>query len=447
MSSELLTFPKGGVHPPDSKTLTAHLPIERMPLPKELEVILDQHIGAPEQPLVKRRQKVTEGELIADVGDALGTPVHAPAAGQVMELGQSSHPMRVSARSIKIKTRADAEPREYTPGDWSQLSREELLDKIRRAGVIGEGGAGFPTYAKLSPPPEAKIDTLILNGAECEPYITADQRQMVEHPAEIVEGARIMLKILGVRDCHIGIEANKPDAIAALQKAAKEASTASQRIVVHGLEVKYPQGSEKQLIQSITGRKVPSLGLPASVGVIVQNVSTADAVYDAVVLDKPFYEKVLTFSGRGIARPANLLVKIGTLLSDAVEYLGGIKPELSKIVAGGPMMGFAFSTLDVPITKTTSSVLFLSKDEIDVSPHGPCIRCGWCVEVCPMGCEPNEIGVYVEAGRPEDTFRFGTSDCFECGCCAYVCPSKRPLVQFVRVAKMKLKAKASRRAA
>jgi len=224
-----------------------------------------------------------------------------------------------------------------------------------------------------------------------------------------------------------------------MKKAAKDISSNGFRISVDSLKVKYPQGSEKQLIQSITGRRVPGFGLPFDVGVIVQNVGTAKAIYDAVVLNKPLYEKVVTISGRGIARPANLLVKIGTKLSDIVSFLGGTKPDLTTVVMGGPMMGFAISTLDIPVMKTTSGVLFLTDKEIDNNPHGQCIRCGWCLDACPMGLSPNEIGLYVEGGHTEDTSQFGVFECFECGCCTFVCPAKRPLVQFIRLAKMKVK--------
>lgn len=435
----LLTFPKGGVHPPEAKELTAALPIETMPVPDELEIILGQHIGAPCSPTVAVKEEVQEGQVIGTVTKGLGVPLHAPVAGTVSALGMSAHPMRVSAPSVTIKTNREAPALQYTACDWQNLSREELLKKVQDAGIIGIGGAGFPSHVKLSPPPNNPIDTLILNGAECEPYITADHRQMLEKSAEIVEGAKIILKILGISACHIGIENNKPDAIAAMSTAAAAASTPEAQVAVRPLKVKYPQGSEKQLIQAITGRKVPGFALPSAVGVVVHNVSTARAIRDAVVLGKPLYEKVMTVSGKGIKRPANLLVKVGTRVSDIVAYLGGTTPELAKIVMGGPMMGFAVSTLDIPVTKTTSSVLFLTEDEIDASPHSQCIRCGWCLEACPMGLEPKEIAIHVEAGRPEETGRFGVFECFECGCCAFVCPAKRPLVQFIRLAKMKAK--------
>lgn len=278
-----------------------------------------------------------------------------------------------------------------------------------------------------------------MNGAECEPYLTTDHRLMLEHPEEVIEGAKIILSILGIKECHIGIEANKSDAIEALEKVSGKASSNGFSISIDPLKVKYPQGSEKQLIQSTTGRIVPGFGLPFDVETIVQNVGTTKAIYDAVVYEKPLYEKIITISGRGIARPANLLVKIGTKLSDIVAFLGGTKPDLVKVIMGGPMMGFAIPTLNIPVTKTTSGVLFLTDDEIDINPHGQCIRCGWCLDVCPMGLSPNDIGVYVEAGRAGDTSQFGVFECFECGCCAYTCPAKRPLVQFIRLAKMKAK--------
>ncbi len=435
----LFTFPKGGVHPPEAKGLTAGLPVEVMPVPDELELILGQHIGAPCSPVVGKRVEVTEGELVGEVKRGLGVPLHSPVAGRVKALGQSAHPMRVSAPSITITVNHDTPVREYERRDWQQFSAQEMLGMVHDAGIIGIGGAGFPSHVKLKPPSSSPIDTLILNGAECEPYITADHRQMVEHGREIVDGARIICRILGVNKCRIGIENNKPDALKVMSEAAEAVSNKHISIEVCALRTKYPQGSEKQLIQALTERKVPAMALPASVGVVVHNVATARAIYQAVVFNKPLYEKVVTVSGKGIERPANLLVKVGTRVSDIVEYLGGTKENLARIVMGGPMMGFAVSDLSVPVTKTTSAILFLTGDEVNTEPHGQCIRCGWCLDACPMGLEPKEIALYVEANRSEDTGQFGVFDCFECGSCAYVCPAKRPLVQFIRLAKMKAK--------
>ncbi len=439
MNESLLTFPKGGVHPLESKALTEHSSVEILPTPQEVEILLTQHFGVPCKSIVKKKDLVVEGDLIGEVEKGLGANLHASVTGKVKKIGASAHPISVSVPSVIIETDPEASPKEWSASDWEGLSRDELLGRVKKAGIVGIGGAGFPTHVKLSPPPEAKIDTLILNGAECEPYLTTDHRLMLEHPEEVIEGAKIILSILGIKECHIGIEENKPDAIEALKKVSGKASSNGFSISIDPLKVKYPQGSEKQLIQSTTGRIVPGFGLPFDVGTIVQNVGTTKAIYDAVVYEKPLYEKIITISGRGIARPANLLVKIGTKLSDIVAFLGGTKPDLAKVIMGGPMMGFAIPTLNIPVTKTTSGVLFLTNDEIDTNPHGQCIRCGWCLDVCPMGLSPNDIGVYVEAGRAGDTSQFGVFECFECGCCAYTCPAKRPLVQFIRLAKMKAK--------
>ncbi|MDK9705708.1 MAG: electron transport complex subunit RsxC [Desulforhopalus sp.] len=435
----LLTFPKGGIHPPECKAQTQSLGIEIMPVPDELELILGQHIGAPCQPTVAKREEIVEGGLIGEVLKGLGVPLHAPVAGKVKDIGSSVHPVRVSVPSITLTVNREAEATHYEKEAWQGLDSAELLARVHNGGIIGIGGAGFPTHVKLKPPANSPVDTLILNGAECEPYITADHRAMLEYSEEIVEGSKIILKILGIKECHIGIENNKPDAIQAMTQAAEKASSPDASVKVRTLQVKYPQGSEKQLIHAVTGRKVPAMALPSAVGVVVQNVSTAKAIYDAVVYRKPLYEKVITVAGKGIGRPANLLVKIGTKVSDIVEYLGGTQPGLTKIILGGPMMGFAVSNLDVPVTKTTSAVLFLTEDEVDTKPHSQCIRCGWCLEACPMGLEPKEIALHVEANKAEATEPFGVFDCFECGSCAYVCPAKRPLVQFVRLAKMKAK--------
>ena len=438
MVESLFTFAKGGIHPPESKKLTEHLGIETLPLSEEVDILLLQHFGAPCKPVVSKKDKVTEGDVIGEP-QGLGSSIHASVTGTVRSLDSSVSATNVTTPSITIQRDLNANPREYVPVEWRELPAKELLQRVRNAGIVGIGGAGFPTHVKLSPPPEAKVDTLIINGVECEPYLTTDHRLMLEHAEEIIQGSRIILAILGIKECHIGIEANKMDAVEVMRRTARDRASDGFKITVKPLKVRYPQGSEKQLIEALTGRRVPGFGLPFDIGVVVQNVGTTKAIYDAVVLNKPFYEKVVTITGKGIQRPANLRVRVGTRLKDIVNYLGGTKPGLSKIVWGGPMMGFSVSTLDLPVTKTTSGVLFLSEEEIDARPHTHCIRCGWCVDACPMGLQPNEIGVYVEAGKPEKTIPFGVTECFECGCCAFVCPAKRPLVQFIRLAKMKTK--------
>ncbi len=432
---QLLTFKKGGVHPQAHKELTQDCAIEVMPVQKELAIGLCQHIGAPAAACVKKGDVVSEGQVIGEVKAGLGTNIHASCAGKVKIVGNAGHPTRIMAPAIIIESDPEAAPAAYQKRSWDDMSAESLLACIKDAGIVGAGGAGFPTYAKLKPPPGMTITDLVINGAECEPYLTADHRLMLEKSAEIIEGVRILMKVLGVHKAHIGIEDNKPDAIEAMSKAADKYD----EINICPLKTKYPQGGEKQLIFAITGRKIASGALPASVGVVVQNVATSNAVYEAVVLQKPMYERVVTVSGKGIKRPANLLVRVGTRISDIVEYLGGTTDNLKKVILGGPMMGFATSDLSTPTTKTTSGILFLTDDEVDLHAGGPCVRCGWCLDACPMGLEPKEIALYVEAGKGKETEQFGVKDCFECGSCAYMCPAKRPLVQLIRIAKQQIR--------
>ncbi len=461
------TFPKGGVHPPAGKDFTANVPIEILPHPDRVCIFLKQHVGSPcqvsipkrkdrepeealllgrnpgriYQKLVTKKDRVQVGDMIGTVETGLGAALHASISGFVQGIADGLHPMMGKSPAIVISHDPEETPARYNPEDWTSLSRQTLLERIRLAGIVGLGGAGFPAHAKLDVSPEIRLDTLILNGAECEPYLTCDHRIMVENAHEVIEGAKIILRILGIEDCMIGIEANKPEAIERLQKAIDGPGGKNGcRITIKPLAVKYPQGSADQIIQSVTGRIRPSGKRSSSIGVMVQNVYTAKTIHDAVVLKKPFYERVITVSGKGIARPANILVPIGTHLSDVVTYLGGTTPDLAKIVLGGPMMGYAVSSLEVPITKTTSGILFLTHDEINAQAHGPCIRCGFCLDACPMGLEPNQVGIWVEAGRGSETAPFGLmDDCFECGSCAFVCPARRPLVQFIRLARIQIR--------
>jgi electron transport complex protein RnfC len=467
MTSQLATFPKGGVHPPENKDITNALAIETMPDPSKVSLFLKQHVGAPCQVsvphrndpnpgdealfgggfagglfrlLVERKDRVREGDRVGEVGTRLGAVLHASVGGTVLGVDNVLHYQLGKAQALVIRTDPESVAPAYSPVDWRVFSREQLRERIAAAGIVGLGGAGFPTDAKLNLKPDVKLDTLILNGAECEPYITCDHRIMVEHAGEIVEGAKILLTVLGISYCAIGVENNKPDAIAALNDAIAAAESGDGfTIEVRPLAVKYPQGSADQIMQSITGRVRPSGQRSSSIGIIVQNVYTTKTVHDAVVLGKPLTERVITVTGGGIARPANLRVKIGTHIAEIVDYLGGVTKDLCKVVVGGPMMGFAVSDLDIPITKTTPGVLFLSHDEVDAQAHGPCIRCGFCLDACPMGLEPNNIGIYVEAGRGAETEPFGLmDDCFECGSCAFACPAKRPLVQFIRLARLEI---------
>jgi electron transport complex protein RnfC len=298
------------------------------------------------------------------------------------------------------------------------------------------GGATFPTHVKLSPPQDKKIDSLIINGVECEPYLTADYRLMLEKTGEIIEGSKIIMKALGVKRAFIGIEANKPDAVAIMKKAAGNDAGLS----VHSLKVKYPQGAEKMLIKALVNREVPLRGLPMDVGVVVQNVATAAAVYDAVRNGRPLIERVVTVTGDAIKEPKNVLARIGSMVSDLIDECGGFSGEPGKIIMGGPMMGFALPSTNIPVTKGTSGIIALSKQAVQHSEEfGPCIRCGRCIDVCPMGLVPSMLGVFAEKGFYEEAKAYRVHDCFECGSCTYVCPAKRPIVQFVKLAKSLVK--------
>lgn len=466
MTIQPTTFPMGGVHPRENKDLTNGLPIEKMPDPAQVSLFLKQHVGAPceisvpprpDEPvddgilfatgqpgavfrlLVNKKDRVKEGDRVGEIGNKLGAVLHASVTGWVQGVENTLHYQSGKAPALVIRTDPESAIPNYTPVDWRTFSRKQIRERIAAGGIVGLGGAGFPTNVKLDVDPGIHLDTLIINGAECEPYITCDHRVMLELAAEIIEGAKILLTALGISYCAIGVENNKPDAIAALNKAIAEAPEDAFKIEVKPLAVKYPQGSADQIMQSVTGRVRPSGRRSSSIGIIVQNVYTTKTVYDAVVLGKPLTERVITITGSGIARRANLRVKIGTPISEIVDYLGGTTEDLCKVVVGGPMMGFAVSDLDIPITKTTPGVLFLTRSEVDAQIHGPCIRCGFCLDACPMGLEPNNIGIYVEAGRGAETEAFGfMDDCFECGSCAYVCPAKRPLVQFIRLARLEI---------
>lgn len=428
------TFLRGGIHPTqDYKYLTATKPIERF-VPSEVTIPLAQHLGAPATPLVQRKAVVVRGQKIAESG-LDGAPIHASVSGVVKRVALAPHPTLVESQAIVIET--DPNAAEVTLAEvphWRQLTAEEMLVLIQMAGVVGLGGAAFPTHRKLRLPPDVRVDTLIINGAECEPYLTSDHRLMVEQPADVLWGAILLAKILNVKRIVIGVEDNKPDAIAALRVNALHMQGAMIPDVV-ACDTRYPQGSEKQLIEALTGRVVPPRKLPMHVGVMVQNVATAIACYQAIRYRAPLTERIVTVSGGGILQPKNLAVPIGTLIQDIVAACGGMHEKTAKVIAGGPMMGRALGRLDVPVIKGTGGLLFLRTDEARVADYGPCISCGRCLTVCPLGLEPNNISIYTEAGRSLETEEYGVKDCFECGCCAYVCPAERPLVQFIQIAK------------
>ncbi|GAB4390883.1 MAG: electron transport complex subunit RsxC [Thermodesulfovibrionales bacterium] len=433
----LATFRRGGVHPPDKKELSAGAAITPAKAPGRVVIPLSQHIGAPCKATVSIGDEVSAGQVIGVAEAFVSAPVHASVSGKVTAIGEFTVAVGRMVPSVVIEN--DGKDRwvelKESP-DYASLSADELKAKIREAGIVGMGGAAFPTAVKLSPPKEKPVDVVILNGAECEPYLTADYRLMLERPGDVIEGLKILMKVLGVKKGFVGIENNKPDAVEKM----KAAASSEADIEVCALEVKYPQGAEKMLIKAITGREVPNKGgLPMDVGAVVQNIGTAVAIYEAVRFGRPLIERVVTVTGEGINRPSNLLVRVGTLVSELLEQCGGLKEEKSKVISGGPMMGFALASLDIPVTKGTSGILVLPDEIAHIEDYKPCIRCGRCVEACPMGLMPSMLSVLSEAGQYEETKEYNLFDCFECGSCTFVCPSKRPIVQFVRLAKSMVK--------
>ncbi len=436
MSMKLKTFP-GGLHPPDNKQWSAAKAIETCPLPDELVIPLSQHIGAPAEACVAKGDQVKKGQVIGQAKGFVSVPVHASTSGEVIAVEPRPHPSGRDLPAVVI--RPDGEDlwiEGLSPAAAASLTPDQLRERIRSAGVVGLGGATFPAHVKLSPPEGKRIDTLILNGVECEPYLTADHRLMLEEPERILAGVDILRRALGVEAAYIGIEANKPDAIALMEEKA-----AGRGIEIVPLEVKYPQGAEKQLIQAVTGREVPSGGLPMDVGVVVQNVGTAAAVCDAVADGHPLIERICTVTGPGVAEPKNLRIRIGTPLNHLVAVCGGLVGDPAKIIMGGPMMGTTQLSLDVPATRGTSGVLLFRAGDVPLRSAGPCIRCGRCVRVCPARLMPTTIAAYARLDMVAEAEGYGAMDCIECGCCTYTCPAALPLVQAIRTAKGAILAK------
>jgi electron transport complex protein RnfC len=426
----------GGVHPAGNKNLSAHKPTVPAAIPKRVVIPLSQHIGAPTKPLVVIGQEVKKGEKIGETTGFVSAPVHASISGKVVALGSFPHSLGVNIPAVVIESDGKDE---WVTGlkenpDYNLLSPDELKKIVQDAGIVGMGGATFPTHVKLAPPKEKPIDVVILNGAECEPYLTSDHRLMLERPKEIINGLKILMRILGVQKGYIGIENNKPDAIETMTKAA----AGSPEIKVWPVKVKYPQGAEKMLIKAIAGRTVPAGSLPMDVGVVVQNVGTAEAIYNAVRYGRPLIERYVTVTGRGVQEPKNFLARIGTPFSQLIEEAGGLTDAAAKVIAGGPMMGMSQYTLDVPVIKGTSGITVLPLNEVSTKPYGPCIRCGRCIDACPMKLQPSYIGLYIEKGHYEDAKAYNLMDCFECGSCTFVCPANRPMVQWVKKAKKEL---------
>ncbi len=424
----------GGVHPAEGKERTAALPITDFGIPKQVVIPLQQHIGAPAKAVVKPGDVVKKGQLIGQAGGYVSATVHASIGGTVKKIAPYPHPLGVPVESVLIEGNGDEE---WAQGcnvecDVTALDAVGIRSAILEGGLVGMGGATFPTHVKLSPPEHAPIDTFIVNGAECEPMLTADDRVMVEGADKVIRGAQLMLQALGCKRCLIGIEKNKPDAIAAMKKAV----AGIEGFTVVPLRVRYPQGGEKQLIQALLGRAVPSGGLPLDVGVVVHNVGTCAAVEDAVHFRRPIIDRVLTVAGDRAKSAGNFRVRIGTLLSDIIARVGALD-GLNQLIVGGPMMGLAQPSADVPVTKGTSGVLLAC--EKPPAPWLVCIRCGRCIDVCPVSLTPSRLSVLLEKDMIREAADWDINDCIECGCCAYICPSRRPIVHQVKYGKAELR--------
>lgn len=422
-----LTF-KGGIHPYDGKALTKDSPAETY-LPRgEMVYPLSQHIGAPASPVVQKGDYVKRGQKIGEAGGFVSAPVHASVSGIVKGMEPRLGATGTMANSIIIENDGKYEETEYVPARLEELTKEEILKRIQDGGVVGMGGAGFPTHVKLSPKMPEKIEYVLVNGAECEPYLTSNYRKMLDESEEIVEGLRIMLALFENAKGYICIEDNKPDCIEKMKELVKDIP----RMEVKELLTKYPQGGERTLIYATTGREINSSMLPADVGCVVDNVDTVAAIYRAVILGEPVIDKVITVTGDGIKTPKNFKVCTGTDLAEVVEAAGGLKEGVSKVIAGGPMMGFAMYDLHVPCTKTTSACLCLKEDPVSKAKQTACINCGRCVNVCPGGVIPARLATFAEHGDMESFQKFDGMECCECGCCSYICPAKRPLTQSIK---------------
>ncbi len=424
---------KWGIHPETHKSPTEGKTIESNSLPPKVILPVRQHIGAPSEPIVKKGDAVKKGQLIAAGNAPVSSNVHATISGTVVEVADKPHPGLGKCLAITIESDGMDQWEEGLPleREWGTLDNAEIVEIIKNAGIVGLGGATFPTYIKLTPPPDSNIDTLIINAAECEPFLTADHRIMLEYSERIVTGILIIKKVLAVDNVIVGIEDNKMDAVKVLTEAAAE-----KQIKVVSVPTRYPHGSEKMLIKTLLNREVPSGKLPMSVGVVVQNVGTAVAVCDAVRNGIPLIERIVTVSGSAIKEPKNLKLRIGTTFADAIEQCGGYKIPPEKLIMGGPFMGITQYTTDVPIIKGASGILAFSKEEINDGPESPCIRCGSCVEACPCGLNPSMLSILGERSLVDEALNeYHLLDCMECGCCTYLCPAKRKIVHYIRYSK------------
>jgi len=436
---KLFTFRPGGVHPEENK-LTKGKPFVRLKPPDIAVIPLSQHIGAPNTPLVKVGDQLKIGQVIGSAKAFVSAPVHSTISGEIIAIEPRICPLGTKVPSVIIKNDFKEQWIENLKGIESleSVPKEELLKIIREKGIVGMGGATFPTAVKLTPPKGKSIDTLIANGAECEPYLTTDYRTMLEFPEKIINGFLVEMKIVDAKRGFIAVEDNKQDAAEFLDKKIKQKGLNNVEVVL--VKTKYPQGGEKQLIKAVTGKEVPVGGLPLDVGVVVQNVGTLVAISEAVFEGKPLIERGTTVSGTAIQNPGNYIIRIGTTVSDVIQQTGGLTKKLRKLIFGGPMMGLAQSTVEVPVIKGTSGILFFGEEALEMAPQdeSPCIRCSRCVDNCPIGLMPLLID---HAWRRKDmklAESLNATDCIECGVCSYVCPSKRHLTENVRNAKQKI---------
>ena len=423
-----LTF-MGGIHPYDGKDLSKDKPMKAV-LPKgDLVYPLSQHIGAPANPVVAVGDHVLKGQMIAEAGGFVSAPIYASVSGTVKAIAPHLNPTGGTVNSIVIENDGEYKEVEYPevkPVD--EMTKEEILNIIGQAGVVGMGGAGFPTKVKLSPKEPDKIDYIIANCAECEPYITADYRCMLEMPEKLVGGLKIVLKLFDNAKGILAVEDNKPDCIEKLKELVKD----EPRVEVLALKTKYPQGGERQLIYATTGRAINSAMLPADAGCVVDNIDTVCAVYRAVMFGEPVMDRIVTITGDAVADPCNFKVRLGSSFAELLEAAGGLKQPAEKIISGGPMMGFAMFDYHVPVVKTSSAMLCMSKDEVSAQEPGACINCGRCVSACPARLIPSRLATYSEHGQEDLFVKYHGMECVECGCCSYTCPAKRPLTQSVR---------------
>ncbi len=429
----VLTF-KQGIHPEYNKELTREKPLKKAGKPEEVVIPLQQHIGAPLEPLVKKGEHVKKGQKIGDTDSFVAAPVHASVSGTVKGIQKVLIPSGQKTESIIIEADDEEEIDDSLKinKDTEDLTPKEIIDTVREAGIVGLGGAMFPTHVKLSVPDDKEVEYFVLNGIECEPFLNVDNRMMIERPTDIISGMKLMMKAADVKKGIIGIEDNKPKAISNMKKAVEK----EDNIDIEVFETKYPQGGEKMLIKALLDREVPAGGLPLDVGVIVNNITTAVAVFEAITEGKPLIERTITITGEGIKEPTNLYYRIGTKVIDLIEETGGFEGTPGKIILGGPMTGGAQHTNEVPTVKGTSGVIVLHEKSVKKFDPKPCIRCARCVDSCPMYLLPLKLSDLAQYERYDELDKYNVQSCIECGSCSYICPSDRPLLDYIRIGKM-----------